>query len=104
MNLVANAVKFTPARGVVTVEVKRSRSAVTVRVVDTGIGISADQHERVFEQFAQARSGPDRPRDGTGLGLSLSRQLMELMGGSLDLERSAEGRGSTFVLRLPSHA
>jgi len=100
MNLVANGVKFTPPGGTVTVEVKRSRDAVLVRVSDTGIGIAADQHEHVFEEFAQARSGPDRPRDGTGLGLSLSRLLMELMGGSLDLERSALGTGSTFALRL----
>lgn len=100
INLVANAVKFTPSGGTVTVEVKRSRASVLVRVSDTGIGIAADQHEHVFEEFAQARSGPDRPRDGTGLGLSLSRRLMELMGGSLDLERSEEGAGSTFLLRV----
>ena len=100
MNLLANAVKFTPRGGSVTVEVKRSRASVLVRVMDTGIGIAADQHEHVFEEFAQARSGPDRPRDGTGLGLSLSRHLMELMGGSLDLERSALDAGSTFALRL----
>jgi two-component system, sensor histidine kinase and response regulator len=80
--------------------VKRSRAAVRVRVTDTGIGIATDLHEHVFEEFAQARSGPDRPRDGTGLGLSVSRHLMELMGGRLDLERSAEGAGSTFVLRM----
>ena len=100
MNLVANAVKFTPSGGTVTVQVKKTQSGVLVSVCDTGIGVAADQHEHIFEEFAQARSGPDRPRDGTGLGLSLSRHLMELMGGSLDLERSSEGAGSTFVLRL----
>jgi signal transduction histidine kinase len=101
MNLLANAVKFTPAGGGVTVEVKRSQGSIVVRITDTGIGITADQHERVFEEFTQARSGSDRPRDGTGLGLSLSRQLVELMGGSLDLERSVVGAGSTFALRVP---
>jgi two-component system, NtrC family, sensor kinase len=103
MNLVANAVKFTPSGGTVTVQVKRARSGVVVSVCDTGIGIPADQHEHIFEEFAQARSGADRPRDGTGLGLSLSRRLMELMGGSLDLQRSAEGAGSTFLLRLAAY-
>ena len=101
MNLLANAVKFTPSGGTITVHIKNSRSGILVSVCDTGIGIGADQHEHIFEEFAQARSGADRPRDGTGLGLSLSRHLMELMGGSLVLERSAEGAGSTFVLRLP---
>jgi two-component system, NtrC family, sensor kinase len=100
MNLIANAVKFTPSGGTVTLQVKKTRSGVLVSVRDTGIGVASDQHEHIFEEFAQARSGADRPRDGTGLGLSLSRHLMELMGGSLDLERSSEGAGSTFVLRL----
>ena len=100
-NLVSNAVKFT-AQGRVSVsaELTADGDEVEFRVADTGIGIPADRLAEVFEKFAQLESAKDRRFGGTGLGLALSRELAELMGGVLAAE-SAPGVGSVFRLRLP---
>ena len=99
-NLVSNAVKFT-AQGRVSVSVDLTVDGeVEFRVADTGIGIPADRLAEVFEKFAQLESAKDRRFGGTGLGLALSRELAELMGGVL-LAESAPGVGSVFRLRLP---
>jgi signal transduction histidine kinase len=71
-----------------------------VRVRDTGIGIPADQRERIFEPFVQVRADLTRTAEGTGLGLAISRDLARGMGGDLAVE-SAVGAGSTFTLTLP---
>jgi signal transduction histidine kinase len=73
-----------------------------VAVRDQGHGIPADQHERVFDRFHRVDTGGSRALPGLGLGLSLSRELARLNGGALLLEASAPGRGSVFVLRLPT--
>ncbi len=104
-NLVANAVKFTETGGItVTLQVEDSAdggpAAVTIAVVDTGIGIDPDVLPRLFERFTQADESITRRFGGTGLGLSISRQLARLMGGDL-LASSASGEGSRFVLALP---
>jgi CheY-like chemotaxis protein/anti-sigma regulatory factor (Ser/Thr protein kinase) len=99
-NLVSNAVKFT-ARGRVAVCAEfAGDGAVEFRVADTGIGIPPERLAEVFEKFAQLESAKDRRFGGTGLGLALSRELAELMGGVLSAE-SAPGVGSVFRLRLP---
>ena len=99
-NLVSNAVKFT-AQGRVSVSADLTVDGeVEFRVADTGIGIPADRLAEVFEKFAQLESAKDRRFGGTGLGLALSRELAELMGGVLSAE-SAPGVGSVFRLRLP---
>jgi signal transduction histidine kinase/CheY-like chemotaxis protein len=99
-NLVSNAVKFT-AQGRVSVSADLTADGeVEFRVADTGIGIPADRLTEVFEKFAQLESAKDRRFGGTGLGLALSRELAELMGGVLSAE-SAPGVGSVFRLRLP---
>ena len=101
LNLLSNAIKFTPEGGVVTLETERDGSEVLIHVRDTGVGIPAAERERIFEAFTQVRTGRTRSEEGTGLGLALSRRLMELMGGSLVLD-ARPGRGSTFTVRLPA--
>jgi PAS domain S-box-containing protein len=98
-NLLSNALKFTE-EGSVTVSGRALPDRVEIRVADTGIGIPGDQIERVFDEFTQVDNGWTRSRGGTGLGLPLSRRLVEMMGGLLTLE-SALGEGTTAVVRLP---
>jgi signal transduction histidine kinase len=99
INLLSNAVKFTTA-GTVTIRVAAAPGEIVVSVTDTGTGIAPDDQARVFEAFAQAGDPlTDKPR-GTGLGLPISRQIVEEHGGRLWLE-SAVGRGSTFAFALP---
>jgi two-component system, NtrC family, sensor histidine kinase KinB len=98
-NLVDNAVKFSPAGGMVTVEARRAGGAVEVRVVDEGIGIPAGERERIFRKFHRAEGG-GRDLGGTGLGLFIARGLVAAMGGRIWVD-SAEGRGSSFAFELP---
>jgi two-component system, sensor histidine kinase len=104
INLIGNAVKFTD-EGSVQVEVRQqSESTETVVlafiVADTGPGIPPDQHERIFDSFAQADGSLTRKHEGTGLGLAISAQLARLMGGRITIE-STPGRGATFTATLP---
>lgn len=100
-NVLDNAVKFTPG-GSVTVELDRSRPGLITAVVrDTGIGISAEQIERVFDKFVQADGSSARSYGGTGLGLALTRCLVELMGGSINVESDGQGHGTAIRIELP---
>jgi two-component system, NtrC family, sensor kinase len=101
-NLLSNAVKFTPAGGAVDVSAARANGEVRVSVADTGPGIAAADHERIFEEFQQTEAGVEQ-REGTGLGLALSRRLVELHGGRIWVD-SELGHGSTFVFTLPAGA
>jgi len=102
INLLSNAVKFTPAGGKVTLRARRAGDGVEIAVIDTGVGIAADQQDLVFEEFRQAGGDYLRKSEGTGLGLSLAKRFVELHGGTMRLE-SAPGRGSTFAFVLPVH-
>ena len=99
-NLIGNAIKFTSI-GRVVVQVKRDASTVTVRVIDTGIGISKEFMGRMFNEFEQESSGMARLYEGTGLGLSITRRLVKLMSGEIQVE-SKRGNGSVFTVTFPA--
>lgn len=101
VNLLNNAVKFTKSGGSVGIAVLSGpENFVDVTVWDTGVGIPADQQDRIFDSFHQVGAGVmTNPRDGTGLGLTISRQLARMMGGDVTVE-STPGKGSRFTLRL----
>jgi signal transduction histidine kinase len=101
LNLCTNAIKFTEAAGHVEVACDDRGERVAVVVRDTGIGIPAEDMERVFDPFVQLGRGLTTQHEGTGLGLAISRDLARAMGGDLVLE-SEVGRGSTFTLTLPA--
>jgi PAS domain S-box-containing protein len=98
LNLIANAIKFTPRGGAIRLECAGDFEHVAIRVVDSGIGIPAEKLEAVFEPFVQIRD-KNSSGSGTGLGLAISRRLAIAMGGSLTAT-STPGKGSTFTLRL----
>jgi signal transduction histidine kinase len=101
LNLLSNAIKFTPRAGTITIAVRRQTGAVVMTVADTGIGIAADDLDRALEPFGQIDNRLARAYEGTGLGLPLSKQLMELHGGSLRLA-SEPGVGTTVTLTFPA--
>src|SRR5262249_46244152 len=96
-----NAIKFTPSGGTVEVDVWREGQEAILRVTDTGIGIAPEMLSRVFELFAQAEQPMDRPVGGLGIGLTLSRRLVELHGGTIVAASEGRGRGAQFTVRLP---
>ncbi|HEX9606120.1 MAG TPA: ATP-binding protein [Gemmatimonadaceae bacterium] len=113
VNLLSNAVKFTSAGGKISVEIGSSRtpdsdtrlqskrSYVSFRVADTGAGIPDEKLMSIFDPFVQAESGHARPREGSGLGLTISRRLARLMGGDLTVKSEVD-KGSTFTLWIPA--
>jgi signal transduction histidine kinase/ActR/RegA family two-component response regulator len=100
-NLLSNAIKFTPRGGRVRVQLERVESSVEITVSDTGRGISPEFLPYVFERFRQADAGITRAHGGLGLGLAIVRHLVELHGGTVRASSEGEGRGATFVVRLP---
>jgi CheY-like chemotaxis protein len=100
-NLLTNAIKFTPKAGQVQVLLQRVNSHIELRVADTGIGIPANFLPLVFDRFSQRDSSTTRSHGGLGLGLAISRQLVELHGGSIRAASPGEGGGSTFTVELP---
>jgi signal transduction histidine kinase len=100
LNLLSNALKFTPTGGAITLSCAEREGAVSVTVRDTGRGIAPEKLASIFEPFVQVDRRFKREQEGIGLGLAISRELARAMGGDLTVE-SAEGKGSTFELRLP---
>jgi K+-sensing histidine kinase KdpD/CheY-like chemotaxis protein len=100
-NLLSNAVKFTPRRGRVEVMVRRSGSSIEVSVRDDGAGIDAAFAPFVFDRFRQADGKTTRAHGGLGLGLAITRQLVEMHGGSIEVTSEGMGYGSTFTVKLP---
>jgi signal transduction histidine kinase len=103
LNLMSNANKFTE-RGTITVDARQGqengRDWVAIAVADTGIGMTPEQMDKLFEEFSQADASTTRKYGGTGLGLAISKRFCQMMGGDITVE-SEPGKGSTFVIRLP---
>jgi signal transduction histidine kinase len=99
MNLLFNAIKYTPEGGMVNLNVKKQDDTVIFRISDTGIGIPEDQLQEIFEEFHRAENARKIERDGTGLGLSIAKQVIDRHGGKIWAENNPEG-GSTFSFLL----
>jgi signal transduction histidine kinase len=100
VNLLSNAVKFTPSGGGVTISARLTEAGLTLAVADSGIGIAAQDIPKALEVFGQVDSSLARKYEGTGLGLPLTKRLVEMHGGTFDLA-SEPGRGTVATVRLP---
>ena len=109
-NLLGNAIKFTPEKGSIKTAVSVIDEELTdggkiqrlkISVIDTGIGISPEDQERIFNTFEQIDASYTRRRDGTGLGLALTKKLVELHGGRIWVESEGKGKGSIFTFVIP---
>jgi len=103
LNLVSNAIKFTPEEGTVTIAAVRVKDTVEISVADTGIGIADADMKEIFHEFHQVDPGPGRKHEGTGLGLALTRRFAALHGGDVRVS-SQVNKGSVFTLVMPIHA
>lgn len=101
-NVLGNALKFTPARGRISLEARHCGCLVEIRVTDSGIGIPAHALRSVFDLFAQGRQALDRSAGGLGIGLTVVRSLAELHGGSVEALSPGEGQGTQIIIRLPA--
>ncbi|MBI1999955.1 MAG: hypothetical protein HYT85_06575 [candidate division NC10 bacterium] len=101
LNLVSNAIKFTPQGGRILIRLWQEGDTLAVSVTDTGVGISPQDAGKLFREFTQLSRRNNQPREGTGLGLALAKRLVELHGGQIWAESEGEGHGSTFHIRLP---
>jgi signal transduction histidine kinase len=100
-NLLSNAAKFTPDGGKIEVEAKREGEEIQVSVADTGMGIKPEDQRRIFGEFEQVETKIGQKQHGTGLGLALTRRLVELHGGRIWVESEGEGKGSNFTFAIP---
>ncbi len=100
-NLLDNAAKFTDTGGTVDLVVSRQANKAVVSVRDTGIGVRAEQIKWIFGLFNQMKNGPERTKEGIGVGLALARKLAELHGGTIEAKSAGLGKGSEFIVTLP---
>jgi PAS domain S-box-containing protein len=103
-NLLTNAAKYTPDGGSIELAARRKSGELVVRVVDNGLGIPPGMLTEVFEMFTQVNRTLDRSQGGLGIGLALTRKMVELHGGTISAQSSGLGEGSTFTIRLPCAA
>jgi heavy metal sensor kinase len=102
LNLVDNAIKYTPAGGSATLSLQSENEWASLMISDTGIGLSKEEQQRIFSRFHRATETRSRDERGVGLGLSIARSIVEAHGGRIDVE-SAPGQGSTFTVHLPTN-
>jgi signal transduction histidine kinase len=102
LNLLSNAVKFTPAGGSIAVRAQRGEGCVLIAVADSGVGIKPEDQDLIFEEFRQVGRDSLRKSEGTGLGLALTKRLVELHNGRISVKSEA-GKGSTFTFTLPEN-
>jgi signal transduction histidine kinase len=100
-NLFSNATKFTPDGGAITLQADQKDEELIVSVEDTGIGIASEDKEKIFDDFYQVKGGYTDKTPGTGLGLPLTKKLVEMHGGRIWIESEGEGKGSTFSFVIP---
>lgn len=100
-NLISNAIKFTQKGGDISIRLHQADSNAVFSIADTGIGISPDFLPRIFDQFTQSDPASTRRYGGLGIGLALTRKLVELHGGTIRAESEGEGKGATFIVALP---
>jgi signal transduction histidine kinase len=100
-NLMSNAVKFTPEGGEISVTLSRAGDEAVITVRDNGQGISPEFLPKVFERYKQANNSTTNRKGGLGLGLAIVKHITELHGGTITAESQGEGKGSTFIVRLP---
>ncbi|HEV2844567.1 MAG TPA: ATP-binding protein, partial [Thermoanaerobaculia bacterium] len=101
-NILNNAAKFTDDGGRISLTAERPDDYIVVRIRDNGVGIPEELLGRIFDLFTQGSRSLDRPQGGLGIGLSLSKRLVEMHGGSIEARSDGPGRGSEFVIRLPA--
>jgi two-component system OmpR family sensor kinase len=102
-NLLSNAIKYTPEQGKLTMNIRRTPGQVIIKLADTGVGIEPDLQDTIFDKFTRVENSLSTDVNGSGVGLYLTRQIVELHGGTIEV-RSVPGQGSTFIVRIPSHA
>jgi signal transduction histidine kinase len=100
INLLHNAIKFTPQGGQIHIQLSTNETGIAVKVSDTGLGISADDQRHIFERFYNADKARDRSLGGNGLGLSLVKKIVELHGGNVTVV-SEFGKGAAFTVQIP---
>jgi signal transduction histidine kinase len=102
LNLLGNAIKYTPPAGTVWVKATQEGDEVLLRVEDTGMGIAPDVLPRIFDLFTQQRQAADMAPGGLGIGLAIVKQLVELHGGNVQARSAGNGKGAEFTVRLPA--
>lgn len=100
-NLLGNAAKYTPPRGRIELTVRQRQDMVVATVKDNGIGIPPRMITKVFDMFRQVQGTTERPQSGLGIGLTITRRLVEMHGGTIEASSAGEGQGSTFTVRVP---
>ena len=103
-NVIENATKYTPPGGRIALRLARAGQQAVIRVQDNGIGIEPDMAARIFDMFVQAENGDRRPNGGLGIGLALTRKLIEMHGGTITVSSAGLGKGAEFEIRLPLSA